>query len=70
MQITLHRTMVPWVLGIALAIGLVALAALPVVFASDGSYAHHGTGELALDEDENLIIPAKEDAALCEALQP
>ena len=24
----------------------------------------------ALDDEENLIIPPKEDAALCEALQP
>jgi len=39
------------------------------IFAREG-ITHHGAGELAEDEDENLIIPAKEDAALCEALQP
>jgi hypothetical protein len=39
------------------------------VFAPDG-VTHHGAGEFALDEDENLVIPAKEDAALCEALRP
>jgi hypothetical protein len=31
---------------------------------------HRGAGEFALDEEGNLIIPAEEDAALCEALQP
>ena len=40
------------------------------VFAPDGSVTHHGAGELAEDKDENLVIPAKEDAALCEALRP
>jgi hypothetical protein len=40
------------------------------VFAPDGDVTHHGAGEFALDEDENLVIPAKEDAALCEALRP
>jgi hypothetical protein len=39
-------------------------------FAPDGSYTHRGAGEFALDEEGNLIIPPKEDAALCEALQP
>jgi len=39
------------------------------VFAPDG-ITHHGAGEFALDEEDNLVIPAKEDAALCEALQP
>jgi hypothetical protein len=39
------------------------------VFAPDGSVTHHGAGEFAIDEDGALIIPAKEDAALCEALQ-
>ena len=40
------------------------------VFPPDASVTHHGAGEFAIDEDENLIILAKEDAALCEALQP
>jgi hypothetical protein len=40
------------------------------VFTPDGGITHHGAGELALDEDFNLIIPAKADAAMCEALQP
>jgi hypothetical protein len=39
------------------------------VFAPDGSYTHHGSGEFALDEDQNLIVPAKADAKLCEALR-
>jgi hypothetical protein len=39
------------------------------VFAPE-DVTHHGAGEFALDEDENLVIPAKEDAALCEALRP
>jgi len=39
------------------------------VFTPEG-FTHHGVGELAVDEDFNLIIPAKADAALCEALQP
>jgi hypothetical protein len=39
------------------------------IFAPEG-ITHHGAGEFALDEDDNLIIPAKADAALCEALQP
>jgi hypothetical protein len=39
------------------------------IFAPEG-VTHHGAGEFALDEDENLVIPAKEDAALCEALRP
>ena len=39
------------------------------VFAPDG-ITHHGAGEFALDEEDNLVIPAKADAALCEALQP
>src|SRR5215217_7856259 len=40
------------------------------VFAPDGGVTHHGAGELAIDEDGNLVIPPKDDAALCEALQP
>lgn len=40
------------------------------VFAPDGSYTHHGAGEFALDDEGNLGIPAKADAALCEVLQP
>jgi hypothetical protein len=40
------------------------------VYTPDGSVTHHGVGELAIDEEGNLVIPAKEDAALCEALQP
>jgi hypothetical protein len=40
------------------------------VFAPDDSVTHHGAGELAIDEEGNLIIPPKADAALCEALQP
>jgi hypothetical protein len=39
------------------------------VFAPEG-ITHHGVGELVLDEDENLVIPPKADAAMCEALQP
>ena len=39
------------------------------VFAPDGSVTHHGAGEFALDEDDNLVIPPKADTALCEALQ-
>jgi hypothetical protein len=39
------------------------------MFAPEG-ITHHGAGEFALDEDENLVIPPKEDAALCEALDP
>jgi hypothetical protein len=39
------------------------------VFTPDGGITHHGAGELAIDEEGNLVIPAKEDAALCEALQ-
>jgi hypothetical protein len=39
------------------------------IFAPDGGVTHHRVGKLALDEKENLVIPAKEDAALCEALQ-
>lgn len=38
------------------------------VFAPEG-VTHHGAGEFAEDEEGNLVIPAKEDAALCEALQ-
>ena len=38
------------------------------VFPPDGSITHHGAGELVLDEDGNLIVPAKADARLCEAL--
>jgi hypothetical protein len=40
------------------------------VFAPDGSVTHHGAGEFAIDEDENLVIPAKNDAELCAALDP
>jgi hypothetical protein len=40
------------------------------VFAPDGGVTHHGAGEFALDDDENLVIPEKADAKLCEALQP
>jgi hypothetical protein len=40
------------------------------VFAPDGSVTHHGAGEFAIDEEDNLVIPAKEDAALCAALDP
>lgn len=39
------------------------------VFAPEG-ITHHGAGEFAIDEEDNLIIPAKEDAALCAALDP
>ncbi len=39
------------------------------IFSPDG-VTHHGAGEFALDEEGNLVIPAKQDAALCEALQP
>jgi len=39
------------------------------VFTPDGGITHHGAGEVAIDEEGNLVIPAKEDAALCEALQ-
>jgi hypothetical protein len=31
--------------------------------------SHHGAGEFAIDEEDNLIIPPKADAKLCEALQ-
>jgi len=39
------------------------------VFPPGGTITHHGVGELVLDEDQNLIIPPKADAKLCEALQ-
>jgi hypothetical protein len=39
------------------------------IFAPEG-VTHHGAGEFALDDEENLVIPPKEDAALCEVLQP
>ena len=39
------------------------------VFAPEG-VTHHGAGEFAIDEEDNLVIPPKADAALCEALQP
>ena len=39
------------------------------IFAPEG-ITHRGAGEFALDEEGNLIIPAKADAALCEALRP
>jgi len=39
------------------------------IFAPEG-ITHHGAGEFALDEEGNLIIPPKVDAALCEALRP
>ena len=39
------------------------------VFPPDGTITHHGVGELVLDEDQNLIIPPKVDAKLCEAFQ-
>ena|SRR5215203_1257074 len=39
------------------------------IFAPEG-VTHHGAGELAEDEEGNLVIPEKEDAALCEALRP
>ena len=39
------------------------------VFTPDGSATHHGAGEFAIDDDGILVIPPKEDAALCEALQ-
>jgi hypothetical protein len=39
------------------------------IFAPEG-VTHRGAGEFALDEEGNLIIPPKADAALCEALQP
>jgi hypothetical protein len=48
---------------------LVHLAGI-FVFTPDGGITHHGAGELAIDEEGNLVIPAQEDAALCEALQP
>jgi len=48
---------------------LVHLAGI-FVFTPDGGITHHGAGELVLDEEGNLDIPAKADAALCEALQP
>lgn len=38
------------------------------IFAPDG-ITHHGAGEFVLDDEGNLVIPAKTDAALCEALQ-
>jgi hypothetical protein len=38
-------------------------------FPPDGTITHHGVGKLVLDEDQNLIIPPKADAKLCEALQ-
>ena len=40
------------------------------MFAPDGGVTHHGAGEFAIDEEDNLVIPAKTDAALCEALVP
>jgi hypothetical protein len=40
------------------------------VFAPDGGITHRGAGEFALEEEGNLLIPAKADAALCEALDP
>ena len=40
------------------------------VYTPDGSVTHHGAGEFAIDEEDNLVIPPKADAALCEALQP
>jgi hypothetical protein len=39
------------------------------IFAPDRGVTHHRVGTLALHEKENLVIPAKEDAALCEVLQ-
>jgi hypothetical protein len=39
------------------------------VFSPEG-VTHHGAGEFAEDDEGNLVIPAKEDAALCEALRP
>ena len=39
------------------------------VFPPDGTITHHGVGELVLDEDQNLIIPPKAVANLCEALK-
>jgi len=47
---------------------MVHLAGL-FVFTPDGSATHHGAGEFAIDDDGILVIPPKEDAALCEALQ-
>ena len=41
-----------------------------LVFAPDGSVTHHGAGEFAIDEEDNLVIPASADAALCAALDP
>ena len=38
------------------------------IFAPEG-ITHHGAGEFVLDEEDNLVIPAEQDAALCEALQ-
>jgi hypothetical protein len=38
------------------------------VFSPEG-VTHHGAGEFALDDEGNLVIPEKADAALCEALQ-
>ena len=50
--------------------GVMVHLAGTLIFSPDGSATHHGAGEFAIDEDGNLIIPAKADAALCEALQP
>ncbi len=38
------------------------------VFTPDGGFTHHGAGERVVDEDGNLVVPAKADARLCEAL--
>jgi hypothetical protein len=33
------------------------------------TFTHHGAGDYRVDEDGNLIVPAKAEAKLCEALQ-
>jgi len=50
--------------------GVMLRLAGTLVFAPDGSVTHHGAGEFAIDEEDNLVIPASADAALCAALDP
>jgi len=38
------------------------------IFAPD-SITHHGVGEFLLDDEGDLVVAAKTDAALCEALK-